>query len=867
MALADTGRCPYINKCAFFHTEEDRQEAELHWEAWEAEWASWRQQIDQLLLRHHKLEKEIRRKVEGIIKIRMPRSSSSDLLGRCLANLGVLTRFGEQKKATTQQSSQGVGPVESGVGSVSFSAPRGRNFAEGAFVGEGMAGLADPVRTPSGPRLAESVGFCALTEAPMFGLPAASAVVGNARRFAEHSEDHAFPAEGEWLYIANSWNKEVAQQYKSGGGFLSRVETSSISTRSTLQETLAPVGKDSKAPHSSGTLVPIPEVCSKHDEKAPLPSEHGLSHGVFGQRVADPGSLHGSPYKPYSCSTLRSSSKDHEYLPLRTEDSAVRAITTAEVETGNRVVTVITSETQHTVAISTPVDTTVASRMSARESMSHEETSNYPQPLNVFVCKPLHFARSSQARAASGKPATGGALPPVQPAVDRECAETLQTTGTCRIPVNPSSLDLQAPPSCSETTGCEDERGGPLTSGGSSCRSNTVCSPQGSYQQQAMNEEGYGDRQNTVGTRGAQEVTSIKKRGQVGEFQGDSEGATPSHQQPSWAKNRNVVRLRGAQIGPVVASRSGPLGSKEPLRAADDDASVLEVAVAPQAIPFQRSISPLCAPPLGLLKNDCVPQVEPLSSVASQGSPISAVSCAPSFQSSACGERPVFDSTDGSKGSALPAEFDGSPREEMGRKYNMPNLLPLPNDSVPNSEGKAVDIPPDPAATGTAQETLEERTFGQFWNPAASAEEATVGAPLPDVSEGEAFSVAIDTVMCKTEIPFSEGCVTVSKEELNLLAGKLNHLLRTAAEEIRRLDAGAGDDLASTEGHRQNRNRMAAEGTTTTSGRMEESDVSGSHNNQEAEVLTICNVSSAGAEREGGDATVVKSNPRHHAPD
>ncbi|CDJ59492.1 hypothetical protein, conserved [Eimeria maxima] len=81
MALADSGRCPYINKCAFFHTEEDRREAELRWKAWEAEWACWRQQIDELLRRHHKLEEDIRRKVEGIIKIRMPRSSPSDLLG------------------------------------------------------------------------------------------------------------------------------------------------------------------------------------------------------------------------------------------------------------------------------------------------------------------------------------------------------------------------------------------------------------------------------------------------------------------------------------------------------------------------------------------------------------------------------------------------------------------------------------------------------------------------------------------------------------------------------------------------------------------------------------------------------------------
>ncbi|PFH32273.1 hypothetical protein BESB_015910 [Besnoitia besnoiti] len=68
-----SSRCEYYSKCAFYHTDKDRLEAEFAWRLWEHRWSSWRQQVDQILGLHNKLEKEIKRKVEGILKIRMPR--------------------------------------------------------------------------------------------------------------------------------------------------------------------------------------------------------------------------------------------------------------------------------------------------------------------------------------------------------------------------------------------------------------------------------------------------------------------------------------------------------------------------------------------------------------------------------------------------------------------------------------------------------------------------------------------------------------------------------------------------------------------------------------------------------------------------
>lgn len=68
-----SSRCEYYSKCAFYHNDKDRLEADAAWRLWEHRWSSWRQQVDQILGMHNKLEKEIKRKVDGILKIRMPR--------------------------------------------------------------------------------------------------------------------------------------------------------------------------------------------------------------------------------------------------------------------------------------------------------------------------------------------------------------------------------------------------------------------------------------------------------------------------------------------------------------------------------------------------------------------------------------------------------------------------------------------------------------------------------------------------------------------------------------------------------------------------------------------------------------------------
>ncbi|KEP61199.1 UNVERIFIED_CONTAM: hypothetical protein HHA_301400 [Hammondia hammondi] len=71
-----SSRCEYYSKCAFYHNDKDRLEADSAWRLWEHRWSSWRQQVDQILGMHNKLEKEIKRKVDGILKIRMPRQQS-----------------------------------------------------------------------------------------------------------------------------------------------------------------------------------------------------------------------------------------------------------------------------------------------------------------------------------------------------------------------------------------------------------------------------------------------------------------------------------------------------------------------------------------------------------------------------------------------------------------------------------------------------------------------------------------------------------------------------------------------------------------------------------------------------------------------
>ncbi|GAW82000.1 hypothetical protein, conserved [Plasmodium gonderi] len=70
--MAKDGACDYFQKCAFYHDSNDKNEAHLNWTIWEKKWDKWRNNIDTILTQHNKNDKEIRRKVESILKIRMP---------------------------------------------------------------------------------------------------------------------------------------------------------------------------------------------------------------------------------------------------------------------------------------------------------------------------------------------------------------------------------------------------------------------------------------------------------------------------------------------------------------------------------------------------------------------------------------------------------------------------------------------------------------------------------------------------------------------------------------------------------------------------------------------------------------------------
>eukprot|EP00921_Rhytidocystis_pertsovi_P003540 GHVQ01006128.1.p1 GENE.GHVQ01006128.1~~GHVQ01006128.1.p1 ORF type:complete len:858 (+),score=221.71 GHVQ01006128.1:722-3295(+) len=91
-----TGNCEYLQKCAFYHNIADKLAAENAWKAWENTWGRWRKRIDQILLEHGKGDKETRRKVDGILKLRMPRTHAAG---------GYRTEFMTSSSPTTPPSS------------------------------------------------------------------------------------------------------------------------------------------------------------------------------------------------------------------------------------------------------------------------------------------------------------------------------------------------------------------------------------------------------------------------------------------------------------------------------------------------------------------------------------------------------------------------------------------------------------------------------------------------------------------------------------------------------------------------------------------------------------------------------------------
>lgn len=73
--MAKDGTCDYFKKCAFYHDNKDKHDAYLKWTCWEKKWGKWRENIDNILLKHNKNDKEIKRKVDSILKVRISNSS------------------------------------------------------------------------------------------------------------------------------------------------------------------------------------------------------------------------------------------------------------------------------------------------------------------------------------------------------------------------------------------------------------------------------------------------------------------------------------------------------------------------------------------------------------------------------------------------------------------------------------------------------------------------------------------------------------------------------------------------------------------------------------------------------------------------
>ncbi|EDL46318.1 hypothetical protein, conserved [Plasmodium vivax] len=115
--MAKDGACDYFQKCAFYHDSNDKNEAHLNWTIWEKKWDKWRNNIDSILTQHNKNDKEIRRKVESILKIRMPHFNYNSNKSGLFLNKNV--SFHSTWSSSGGKMGGGIGSLSGGIGSLS----------------------------------------------------------------------------------------------------------------------------------------------------------------------------------------------------------------------------------------------------------------------------------------------------------------------------------------------------------------------------------------------------------------------------------------------------------------------------------------------------------------------------------------------------------------------------------------------------------------------------------------------------------------------------------------------------------------------------------------------------------------------------
>ncbi|XP_026192871.1 uncharacterized protein LOC34622835 [Cyclospora cayetanensis] len=324
--MTQSGRCQYTHKCAFFHAEEDRQEAEHHWKLWESTWASWRQHIDQLLLCHHKLEKEIRRKVEGIAKIRMPRSAIGDAVGRSTGNAGALIGCNNQQESTNiHKSSRALRPNMKGSRTGSIVSPSLRKMKTGGFAEDGTVGTRasskcalDAVDHPSEPAMETGVAaHGTLTDCQSPAIQLVNAPV------------HDGP---NWMHKVVVDSGRDFHQYRLSSTTLASSKSSKRCFLSAVSKQVLPTGNTTL--RSFCALVSSPELVTQNGVDICPIADQWRPRNAFWSKAAHEGDNHHSDYTVSNCTS--EPSEGHGPALLIEEKVPARALTTVLLRSGEK---------------------------------------------------------------------------------------------------------------------------------------------------------------------------------------------------------------------------------------------------------------------------------------------------------------------------------------------------------------------------------------------------------------------------------------------------------------------------------------------------------------------------------------------------
>lgn len=172
-----------------------------------------------------------------------------------------------------------------------------------------------------------------------------------------------------------------------------------------------------------------------------------------------------------------------------------------------------------------------------------------------------------------------------------------------------------------------------------------------------------------------------------------------------------------------------------------------------------------------------------------------------------------FENTGATGSPVLPAIVDGSVEQAatLPETCQTPSLFRVPERHATSSNSEELERVPEGSAAGRLQYAceMEGGKHASYWSSSTAVPEAPTC--LGGVSDGATCSASIDAVRCQRRAAPEGDSLPLSKDELHLLSGNLNHLLRAAAEEIRRLENMEITGATATEEVRQFTSRRSAE--------------------------------------------------------